>query len=121
MMMSASRTVSSTVSSTLTRFPSCSDMRGREALPGLGALAGDADLLEVEEPVEHRDVVPGGAAGADVAQDARPLGREVLRADRGHAPVRIQVMSVPSTMANGAPVSDRYSVISASSDGRPNR
>ena len=34
------------------------------------------------------------------------------------APVRIQVIKVPSTMANGAPVSGRYSVISASSDGR---
>ena len=43
----------------------------------------DADLGEVEQPVEQPDVPIGGAAGADMAEDPRVAARQVLGAERG--------------------------------------
>jgi hypothetical protein len=50
-----------------------------------------ADLLQVEHPVEQRDVGEGGASGADVTEHPRARPGEMARPDRGHsarAPLR---------------------------------
>ena len=49
-----------------------------------GRLLVTPDLLEVEQQVHHRDVVPRRAARPDVAEHLRVPAGEVLRAERGH-------------------------------------
>ncbi len=43
----------------------------------------DSNLGEIEEMIEQPDIPVGGAAGADMAEDAARLARQILGAERG--------------------------------------
>ncbi len=121
MMMSASRTVSSTVALTATGFPSCSDIRAAKRSRDSGRLL----VTRISSKPNSRSSIGTlyqAVPRAPMCPSTRGRsGARCLAPTAVTAPVRIQVMSVPSRIANGAPVSDRYSVISASSDGSPKR